>query len=54
MSSLKSEQIKQYENKGYVAPIDVLSKNEAFEIRSEIENIEKNWPEELELSLIHI
>ena len=48
MSSLKSEQIKQYENKGYVAPIDVLSKNEAFEIRSEIENIEKNWPDELE------
>ena len=48
MSSLKSEQLKQYENKGYVAPIDVLSKNEAFEIRSEIENIEKNWPEELE------
>ena len=26
----------------------VLSKNEAFEIRSEIENIEKNWPDELE------
>ncbi len=48
MSSLKSEQIKQYKNNGYVAPIDVLSKEEAFEIRNEIENIEKNWPDELE------
>ena len=48
MSSLKSEQIKQYKNNGYVAPIDVLSKDEALEIRNEIENIEKNWPDELE------
>ncbi len=48
MSSLKSEQIKQYKDNGYVAPIDVLSKDEALEIRNEIENIEKNWPDELE------
>jgi len=48
VSSLKSEQIKQYKDNGYVAPIDVLSKDEALEIRNEIENIEKNWPGELE------
>ena len=45
---LASNQIKQYEQDGYVAPIDVLSKEEAKEIRDEIEYIEKKWPEELE------
>ena len=45
---LSSNQIKQYEQDGYVAPIDVLSKEEANEIRDEIEYIEKKWPEELE------
>ena len=44
---LSSNQIKQYEQDGYVAPIDVLSKDEAKEIRDEIEYIEKKWPEEL-------
>ncbi len=48
MSSLKLNQIKQYQDDGYVAPIDVLSKEEAKEIRDEIENIEKKWPNELE------
>ena len=37
MSSLTSDQLKQYEEEGYVAPIDVLSKEEAKEIRDEIE-----------------
>ena len=45
---LSSNQIKQYEQDGYVAPINVLSKDEAKEIRDEIEYIEKKWPEELE------
>ena len=48
MPFLTSEQIKQYEEEGYVAPIDVLSKEEASEIRKEIELIEKKWPNELE------
>ena len=48
MSSLTSDQLKQYEEEGYVAPIDVLSKKEAKEIRDEIELIEKKWPNELE------
>ena len=46
--SLTAAQIKQYEDDGYVAPIDVLSKDEANEIRKEIEYIEKKWPNELE------
>ena len=48
MSSLSSAQIQQYKNDGYVAPLDVLSKDEAKEVRDEIEFIEKKWPNELE------
>ena len=48
MPSLTSDQLKQYEEEGYVAPIDVLSKEEAKEVRDEIELIEKKWPNELE------
>ena len=48
MSSLTSEQLKQYKDEGYVAPIDVLSKEEANEVKEEIELIEKKWPNELE------
>ncbi len=48
MSSLTSDQLKQYEEEGFVAPIDVLSNEEAKEIRDEIELIEKKWPNELE------
>jgi len=45
---LSASQIKNYENNGYISPIDVLSKKEAYEIREEIEFIEKKWPKELE------
>ncbi len=48
MSSLTPKQLKQYEEEGYVAPIDALSKEEAIEVREEIELIEKKWPNELE------
>ena len=41
MSFLTSTQIKQYKDEGYVSPIDALSKDEALEIREEIEIIEK-------------
>ena len=40
MSSLSSAQIQQYKDDGYVAPLDVLSKEEALEIREEIELID--------------
>ena len=48
MSFLSPAQLKQYKDKGYVSPIDALSKDEALEIREEIELIEKKWPKELE------
>jgi len=48
MTYLSDQQIKFYNEKGYVAPIDVLSIQEANEIREEIETIEKKWPNALE------
>ena len=48
MSFLSSAQLKQYKDEGYVSPIEALSKDEALEIREEIELIEKKWPKELE------
>jgi len=48
MTYLSDQQIKFYNEKGYVAPIDVLSIQEANEIRKEIETIEKKWPNALE------
>ena len=47
MTSLSAQQIKYYNEKGYIAPIDVLSNQEASEIRKEIETIEKKWPDAL-------
>ena len=48
MTYLTSNQLKQYKDEGYVAPLNVLTKDEANEIRNEIEFIENKWPEELE------
>ena len=47
MYKLTSEQHKQYEDKGFVAPLDALTKDEAEEVKNEIEFIEKKWPNEL-------
>ena len=47
MYKLSSDQLKQYNDKGYIYPIDILSKNETHEIRNEIEYIENKWPEAL-------
>jgi chlorinating enzyme len=46
--SLSLEQINQYKEDGYIAPLNILSKEEANEIKQEIELIEKKWPNELE------
>ena len=48
MPKLTPQQYKQYQDKGFVAPLNVLTKDEAEEIKSEIEFIEKKWPKELE------
>ena len=48
MTNLSDQQINFYNDNGYIAPIDVLSIQEANEIREEIESIEKKWPNALE------
>ena len=50
MSYLTSNQLKQYEDEGFVSPINIFSKNKAKEIRDEIELIENKIPGELEKS----
>ena len=47
MNFLNTEQLKNYEDHGFVAPIDVLSLEETTKIKEEIEYIEKKWPDEL-------
>ena len=47
MSSLNEKQLKDYEDRGFVTPIDVLTSEEATKIKEEIEYIEKKWPDEL-------
>ena len=41
MTYLSPNQLKQYEDQGYISPIEVLSSSEALEAREEIELIEK-------------
>ena len=50
MSYLSSNQLKQYDNEGFVSPINIFSKDKAKEIRNEIELIENEMPEELKNS----
>ena len=50
MSYLSPNQLKQYEDEGFVSPINIFSKEKTKEIRNEIEQIEKEMPEELEKS----
>jgi len=47
MSNLSANQLKQYEDEGFISPIDIFSKNRANEIRQEIELIEREMPGEL-------
>ena len=47
MSVLSNKELKDYKDNGFVGPIDVLSLEEAEEIKKEIEHIEKKWPDEL-------
>ena len=50
MTYLSSNQLKQYEDQGYISPIEVLSNSEALEARKEIELIEKKMPNEIDKS----
>ena len=44
---LTANQLNEYNEKGYLAPIDILSSEEVKKIRVEIESIEKKWPDQI-------
>ena len=50
MTYLNSNQLKEYNEQGYLAPLDILSKSQALEARKEIEFIEKKLPNEIDKS----
>ena len=50
MTYLNSNQLKQYNEEGYVAPLDALTKEEALAAKNEIELIEKEMPNEIDKS----
>ncbi|MBD1174247.1 phytanoyl-CoA dioxygenase family protein [Pelagibacterales bacterium SAG-MED01] len=50
MSYLSSNQLKQYEDEGFVSPINIFSDAKTKKIRNEIELIESRIPDELEKS----
>ena len=50
MAYLNSNQLKQYNDEGYISPLNVISKNEALDARKEIELIEKKLPNEIDKS----
>ena len=50
MTYLTPNQLKQYEDNGFISPINIFSKDKAKKIRNEIELIEKDKPGELDKS----
>ena len=50
MSYLSANQLKQYEDEGFVSPINIFSKDRVNEVRKEIEFIEEEMPGELNKS----
>ena len=47
VTGLTTKQIKDYNENGYIAPIDILSLEQVKIIREEIEYVENNWPDEI-------
>ena len=46
-SGLSLDQVKQYNDQGFLSPINILSKKEVLEIKEEINYIEAKWPDEI-------
>ena len=46
---LTKEQIEQYHDQGFISPIRVISRQEALSIKDELEQVEKEFPEEINL-----
>ena len=50
MTTLTDQQVKQYNDQGYIAPINALTKEEAATVKEEIELIDKKMPNEIDNS----
>ncbi|MBT7623320.1 MAG: phytanoyl-CoA dioxygenase family protein [Flavobacteriaceae bacterium] len=50
MTVLTDQQVKQYNDQGYISPIDALTEEEVTAVREEIEFIEKQMPNEIDKS----
>ena len=46
-TGLTAKQIKEYNENGYISPIDILSLDQVKIIREEIDYVEKKWPNEI-------
>ena len=44
---LTKEQIEQYHDEGFIAPVRVISENEALSIKNQLEQVEANFPHEI-------
>ena len=44
---LTKEQIEQYHDEGFIAPVRVISENEALSIKNQLEQVEADFPEEI-------
>ena len=44
---LTKKQIEQYHDEGFIAPIRVISEAEALSIKSQLEEVEAQFPEEI-------
>ena len=47
INGLSDKQINEYNENGYIAPIDILSLEQVKKIREEIDYVEKKWPDEI-------
>ena len=44
---LKKEQIEQYHDEGFISPVRVISENEALSIKNQLEQVEVDFPDEI-------
>ena len=45
---LTDKQVDEYNENGFIYPIDILSKDEIGDVKNEIDKIEKSWPDQID------
>ena len=54
MSTLTLDNLNQYQDQGFLSPVNALTTDEAKEVREEIERIEKKWRKKLNAPLAYL